>query len=284
MEMKRIILEVISLKTMWKGSISFGLVNIPIKLYTSSEATGIKFRQLHSKCHNPISYKKYCPSCNEDVTGDDIIRGYEYEKGRYVVIEDSDLDRIPDETTRTIDIIDFVNIEEIDPIFYDRTYYVAPEESAVKPYTLLRESMEKTGKIAIAKIVIRSKESLATIRTFKDGYLVMETMYYPAEIRNITELPALSEVKLSEKELKMAEQLVESLAEPFNPEKYTDDYRKALMDIIRSKVEGKDIVEPHVKDQGKVLDLMEALKASIEATQKEKDKAPTKKTAKRKTG
>jgi len=223
-----------------------------------------------------------CPTCNRKVEDDEIARGYEFEKGRYVIIEDKDLESIPDETTRTIDIIDFVNLTDIDPIYFDHTYFLGPEETGQKAYILLRKAMEEGSKIAIAKVVIRSKQSLACIRPYGERHLVMETMFYPDEIRKVEEVPIQPEAKLHENEIKMAVQLVESLSTKFQPEKYTDDYRQALIDIIQAKVEGEEISIPPAKEE-KVVDLMEALKASLELAEKaKKTKGSSKGKAKKK--
>jgi len=254
---------------MWRGSISFGLINVPIKMYAATENKRINFRQIHRQCGTPIHYEKVCPTCNRKVEDDEIARGYEFEKGRYVIIEDNDLESIPDETTRTIDIIDFVDLVDIDPVYYDKSYFLGPEETGQKAYSLLRKAMEEGGKIAIAKVVIRSKQSLACIRPYGERHLVMETMYYPDEVRNVEEVPIQPEVKLQEKEIQMAVQLVKSLSTSFDPNKYTDEYRQALIDIIQAKVEGEEISIPTTRDE-KVVDLMEALKASLEMAEKVK--------------
>lgn len=257
------------MRAMWRGSISFGLINVPIKMYAATENKRISFRQIHRECGTPIHYEKVCTTCNRKVEDDEIARGYEFEKGRYVIIEDKDLESIPDETTRTIDIIDFVELADIDPIYYDRSYYLGPEETGQKAYILLRRAMEEGGKIAIAKVVIRSKQSLACIRPYGKGHLVMETMFYPDEVRNVGDVPVQPQAKLQEREIEMALQLVESLSTRFEPEKYTDDYRQALIEIIQAKVEGEEISIPTPRDE-KVVDLMEALKASLELAEKAK--------------
>lgn len=257
------------MRAMWRGSISFGLINVPIKMYAATENKRISFRQIHRECGTPIHYEKVCTTCNRKVEDDEIARGYEFEKGRYVIIEDKDLESIPDETTRTIDIIDFVELADIDPIYYDRSYYLGPEETGQKAYILLRRAMEEGGKIAIAKVVIRSKQSLACIRPYGKGHLVMETMFYPDEVRNVEDVPVQPQAKLQEREIEMALQLVESLSTRFEPEKYTDDYRQALIEIIQAKVEGEEISIPTPRDE-KVVDLMEALKASLELAEKAK--------------
>lgn len=278
------------LRSMWKGSISFGLVNVPVKLYSATESKSIKFRYLHEKCLTPIEYRKYCPVCEQEVDAEQIVRGYEYERGRFVVIDEKDLEKIPEPDTHTIDIIDFVDLAEIDPIYFDRSYFLAPEETGHKAYVLLRDAMRETSKIAIAKVVIRSKQNLACVRVYGEGHLVMETMFYPEEIRDVKGLPELKQPELHANEIKMATQLIGSLSEKFDPAKYTDDYRSALLEIIEKKIEGEEIMTPAVKETGRVVDLMEALKASLEAVEREKagvkggGKKTKRRTKKQKTG
>ncbi len=264
------------MRTIWKGAISFGLVNVPVKLYTATETSDIKFNFLHSRCKTPIKYEKRCPTCNEVVPPEEIVRGYEYEKGKYVIMDEEDFKDIAIEQTRTVDIVDFVNLEEIDPIYYDKTYFLVPGDGGQKAYTLLREAMQDTGKIAIAKVVIRSKQHLAAVRVYQDC-LAMETMFFPAEIRSPAVLPELNyEAQINENELKMAADLINNLADHFEPGKYTDDYRKALLAVIEDKIEGKEVADvPARPETGKVIDLMEALRASIHLAQQEKGLAPT---------
>jgi DNA end-binding protein Ku len=255
---------------MWKGAISFGLVSIPIKLYTATEDHAIHFRQLHKECKSPIKYEKICPVCNRPVSDEEIVRGYEYEPGKFVIIDDEDLERIPMPTVKTIDIVDFTDIGQIDPIYYDKTYFIVPEDIGTKPYVLLRDSMKETKRVAIAKVVIRSKQNLACIRVYEEKYMVMETMHFPDEIKNTNQLPPLREVSLQENEIKMAKQLIDTLTSDFKPEKYDDSYRKTLIEMIESKIQDKDIEIPQkALEADNVLDLVSALKASIESVKNE---------------
>ncbi|MCG0275341.1 MAG: Ku protein [Thermosediminibacteraceae bacterium] len=266
------------MRALWRGSISFGLVNVPVKMYAATERKSVSFRQIHKKCGTPIRYEKVCPTCDRKVEDDEIARGYEYEKGKFVIIEEKDLESIPDETTRTIDIVDFVDLAEIDPVYFDRSYFLGPEETGQKAYLLLFEALKKTGKIAIAKVMIRSKQSLACLRPYGENYLVMETMFYPDEVRDVNEISIPPGIKLHENEVKMAVQLINSLSAEFKPEKYTDEYRKALLDIIKAKVEGNEIRIPEGREE-KVVDLMEALKASLAMVKEEQEKEGKKETA-----
>jgi len=260
------------MRPIWKGAISFGLVTIPIKLYTATEAKDIKFRFLHKECKSPINYQRYCPVCEEKVENEDLVKGYEYESGRFVVMEDEDLAKIPVESMKAIEIIDFVNLAEIDPIFFVKSYYLAPTELGLKPYHLLFKAMQETGKIAIARVVLRSKETLACIRLYKNA-LVLETIFYPDEIRSPQLLPELAqEVKVNENELKMAKNLINSLSTEFKPEKYTSQYREALLEIIEAKIKGQEIAIPQQPEAATVVDLMEALKASLAQVEEKKEK------------
>lgn len=259
------------MRTIWKGAISFGLVHVPVKLYPATERKDIKFNFLHEVCKTPVKYQRFCPTCETEVPREQIVRGYEYEKGRYVILRDEDLENLPMDTARSVDIVDFVDLKEIDPVFFDKSYYLTPGDGGEKAYELLKQAMEKTGKIAVAKVVIRSKEALAVIRVYK-GALVMETMFYPDEIRNVELLPELQyNVKINDNEIKMAESLIGSLSEPFAPEKYHNEYRKALMEVIQAKVAGDEVEVAPRPETAKVVDLMEALKASIQLAKEEKD-------------
>lgn len=261
------------MRTMWKGAISFGLVTIPVNLYPATEKKDIKFRFLHKECHTPLQYRKICPACNREVAGDEIIRGYEIEKDKFVLVDEKDLENIPDGRSRTIDIVDFTDLTEIDPVYFDKTYFLGPGETGEKAYLLLKKVMAETGKVAVAKVIIRSKEALAAIRVYKAEVLVLETMFFPDEIRNYKEVPFSGrEAKIHDNELKMARELVLNLAEPFSPDKYKDEYREALLKIIRAKAEGQDIEIPAAAPRGKVVDLLEALKASVDLAKKEQKK------------
>ncbi|MDI6689874.1 MAG: Ku protein [Actinomycetota bacterium] len=254
------------MRAIWKGAISFGLVTIPVKLYKATARKSLKFNYLHRQCKTPLEYIRRCPRCGVDVPWEDTVRGYEYERGKYVVLYDEDFAAIPLELTKTVEIMDFVHLEEIDPIYFDKSYYLIPEETSLRAYNLLREAMERKRMVAMARVVVRDKQHLATVRA-KNNVLILETMFYPDEIRSegvFTEFR--KEVRSHEKELQMAESLITNLAAEFDPNKYTDEYRKALLDIVKQKIEGKEVAIPVVPEEEKVISLMEALKESIERT------------------
>jgi DNA end-binding protein Ku len=267
-------------RTMWKGAISFGLVSIPVRLYPATEEKTLRFNQLHDKDHGRIKYQRVCSICGEEVPFEHIVKGYEYEKGKYVVLEDQDFEAVPVQTSRAIDIVQFVALEEIDPIYFQKSYYLVPEETGVKAYNLLREAMSEDGRVAVAKVAIREKEHLAALR-FKDNVFVLETMYWPDEIRAVDFEELDQDVDVRPQEVQMARSLIENLTEDFKPQEYRDEYREALLGVVEKKVAGEEIEAVPEPEATRVVDLMDALKASVDATKKEAE-AP-KKRATRKT-
>jgi DNA end-binding protein Ku len=264
---------------MWKGAISFGLVSIPIRVFPATEEKTLRFNQLHAKDGGRIKYQRVCSIDGEEVPFDQIVKGYEIEKDHYVMLDDEDFDKVPVESSRAIDIQEFVDISEIDPIYYKKTYYLVPDETGVKAYTLLREAMSDSSKVGIAKVSFRDKEQLAALR-FKDDVFVLETMFWPDEIREAEFDELQQPVKLRPQEVQMAQALIESLSGDWNPEEFTDEYREALMSIVEAKASGEEIVVAEPEEEAKVVDLMEALKASVEAAKKPASGAKTKTTAK----
>lgn len=255
------------MRSMWKGSISFGLVNIPVKMYSATQSKTVRFNQLHYLCYTPIKYQKICPQCGREVLPQEIVRGYEYEKGRYVVITDEEWAQFEEEFSRTVDILRFVDLREIDPVFFDKTYYLEPSETGGKAYALLREAMFQSGKIGVARITIRSRSSLAVVRVYGNT-LTLETIFYPDEIRNTEGLQTAVGASIQEKELTMAISLINSLTEPFQPEQYEDIRRLGLLELIESKITGEDTYAAHPAKRGaNVIDLMSALEASLQAQQ-----------------
>jgi DNA end-binding protein Ku len=255
---------------MWKGVVSFGMVSIPIRLYNATESTAkVSFRQLCPEHHAPISYKRWCVEGDHEVNYSEILRGYEIGKDRYVIVDDKDLDNLPLPTAHSIDISEFVAADEIEPgLYFDNAYYVEPEELGKKPYHLLRKGLEATGRMAIAKIALRDKEHLCALHPNGKG-LVMNTLHWPDEIRSTEGLKGLEgEVKINPKELEMAKALIESLADTFDPSRYKDEYREAVMKVVQAKMEGEVIEAPEAPQPAKVMDLMEALRASVEQAKK----------------
>jgi DNA end-binding protein Ku len=254
------------MRSMWNGSLSFGLVNIPVKMYAATQGKDLQFNQLHTVCHTPIKYEKLCPQCGVTVDVDEIVRGYQYEPGRYVIIQDEEWESFAQKSTRTVDILRFVELREIDPIYYNKTYYLEPTETGGKAYALLQEAMSRSGKIAVAQITIRSKPSLAVVRVYHD-LLALETIFYPDEIRDQSAV-SRSRVPIQERELQMALSLIESLTEPFNPDHYLDARRAGMQELIEAKIRGNETVRVDaVEDEKAPVDLLAALQASIQAQQ-----------------
>jgi DNA end-binding protein Ku len=261
------------MRSIWKGAVSFGLVTIPVKLYTATEDKDVRFHMLHKTDGSRIEFKRFCAEEQEEVSNDEIIKGYEYGKGKYVTVDEKDFESIPVSTTHSVEIMEFVDLPEVDPIYFQKSYYLEPQEGAAKPYALLREAMTRANKVAIAKVVLRDKEHLATVRVFGEA-MVMETLFYPDEIRDANQLEGLTGSKVNEKEVQMAINLIEALSGEFEPEKYKDEYREALLELINHKIEGTPMeAAPVAKPSPKVMDLFETLRASVDAA-KGKEEAP----------
>jgi DNA end-binding protein Ku len=258
-------------RAIWSGAISFGLVNVPVKLYSSVSRKTVRFHQLHEDTGMRIQQKRVDPSTGDEVAYEDIVKGYELSPDHYVVITPEELESLDPEKTRSIDISDFVLLEQIDPLYFDHPYYLAPSQGGSKAYELLRQAMEEAGKVAIGRVVIRSKESLVAIRA-AGPVLTMETMLFADEIvdpEGLDEIP-VSDGKATKRELEMAQQLIESLSGDFEPEKYRDEYRERVLDLIERKAQGEEIaVQPAAEEPEKVPDLMAALEASIKAVKDE---------------
>jgi DNA end-binding protein Ku len=270
------------MRSVWRGAISFGLVTIAVRLYTAVEEHDFRFNQVHREDGGRIKYKRVCSVCGNEVEFSDITKGYELDDGRMVIMENEDFEKLPVKTDKSIDVLEFVPAEEIDPIYFQKTYYLEPDKAAARPYVLLRDALVKTGQLAVVKITIRQKETLATIRA-RDDVLVMHTMLWPDEIRK-AEFDFLDQdVEVRPQELKMATSLVESMAGDFDPDTFTDDYRDALEKVIAAKAEGAELPEqPEAEEKGDVIDLMTALERSVEkakAGRKSTKKAPPKKKA-----
>jgi DNA end-binding protein Ku len=254
-------------RAMWKGAISFGLVTIPVAVYPATEEKTLRFNQLHDEDHGRVRYKRACEKDGKELTFEHIVKGYEYEKDHYVVLTDEDFDAVPIQSSRAIDIQQFVHLDEIDPVLYKKSYYLLPEETGAKAYALLREALSQDNKVGIAKVSFRDKEHLAALR-FRDDAFVLETMYWPDEIREADFGGVNVDAKVRSQELEMARQLIDNLTSDWNPEAYTDEYREALLKIVEAKIAGEEIELVAAEPTAKVVDLMEALKASVAAAKK----------------
>ena len=272
-------------RAIWSGAISFGLVNIPVKLYSAVSKKTVRFHQIDAESGGRVRQKRVGPD-GEEIAYEQIVKGYEIGPDRYVTISPEELEALEPQKTRTIDIEDFVDLEQIDPIYYDHPYYLAPDTGAAKAYKLLVDAMEDSGKVAVARVVLRSKEHLVAIRP-RDGALAMETMLFADEVIPAESLEELAagdgDVKTSDRELAMANQLIDSLASDFEPGKYRDEYRERVLDLIERKAQGETIVieEPEAEPE-KVPDLMAALEASIASAKKQAKKSAKKPAAKKK--
>ena len=278
-------------RAIWKGSISFGLVNIPIALYPATRREELKFRLLRKSDLSPVSYKRVAEKDGKEVSWDQIVKGYEYEKGKYVVLKDEDFERVDLEATQTVDIQDFVDQEEIAPIFFYKPYYLEPQKGGDKAYVLLRDALKDSGKVGIAKVVIKTRQYLAGVKP-EDGALVLELMHFADELADPGKLHIPKKIEVGKREMNMAKSLIDSMSSKWNPEKYKDDYREALMEVIEEKVEagGKEIEEKPKKapKSTKVIDLVSVLQKSLEQTggkkkatakSRRKQKQPAKKAA-----
>ncbi len=259
-------------RPIWKGAITFGMISIPVKLYGATESKDLAFNTLHRECKSRLKQKRWCPVHDREVSADEVVRAFEYVKDQYVEIEDEDLDKMPIPSKHTIELSSFVKQAEIDPVYFERTYYLEPEQVGLKPYALLMRALKTKQVSAMAKVALRNKESLCVLRPSEHGVLMLETLFYPDEIRT-QDLPESPEVLVSQPELNMALSLVEMLEEPFDPKRYHDEYRNALLEVIEAKRSGQEMVAQPEAPMPKTVDLMAALKASLEAAKKSKPAA-----------
>jgi DNA end-binding protein Ku len=255
-------------RAMWKGAISFGLVTIPVAVYPATEEKTLRFNQLHDEDGGRVRYKRVCEKDGEEVTYEHIVKGYEVEKDRYVILTDEDFDAVPVASSRAIDIVQFVDIDEIDPMLFKKSYYLVPEETGAKAYALLREAMKEDDRVGIAKVSFRDREHIAALR-FKEDAFVLETMFWPDEIRQADFGGVDVQSDVRDQELTMARQLIDSLTGEWAPQQYKDAYRDALLQIVEAKLNGQEIEVVEPEPAAKVVDLMEALKASVAAAKKE---------------
>ena len=262
------------------ANISFGLVSIPIKMFTAASAGGVSFNQLHQKCGGRIKQQQICPTCNEVLERTSLVRGYEFAKEQYVRFTEEELKKLETEATRMIDIAEFVPLEKVDPIYFEKTYYLGPDKGGDKAYRLLCDAMVKMDRVALAKFVMRGKENLVLIRASQDG-LMLHTMYYADEVRDFGEIDKGSDAKIKTGELELAQRLIEELStKEFKPEQYHDEYRDRLLEVVESKVEGKEITSVGPQEQrAQVIDLMDALKQSLENRAPKEGRATAKKPA-----
>lgn len=256
-------------RSLWKGSISFGLVHIPVRLYAATEDRRVTFHLLHRRCGTRVRYLRWCPHCRAELGEDDVVRAYEYAPDQYVVLTDEDLAGLPLPTLRTVEILDFVSLDAIDPVYFERSFYLEPADGGARAYALLREALRRTRRVAVGRVALRQKEALACVRVFgggaeAPGVLLLATMHYPDEVRSPAALAGLREpVSVAPRELELAVELVERLSAPFDPARYRDRYREALWQRIEAKVRGREVTVPP-QPEVPVADLLAALRASLE--------------------
>jgi DNA end-binding protein Ku len=248
--------------TVWKGHLTFGLISIPIRLYSAARTERISFHQLHKVCHTRVKQPLFCPTCNRQIERSEIVKGYENEKDQYVLFDEQELDKIEPASAKTMEILEFVKVDEVDPLYFDASYYMTPEDAGVKAYELLFEAMKEGGYAAVAKLSMHQREYIVIIRPHGKG-LTLHTMFYSNEIREVAEYGHTDKVQIKEQERKLAEQLIHSLEVPFQPEKYHDEYQASLRRMIDAKLQGKEIAEVARPQMAPVIDLMEALKKSL---------------------
>ena len=257
-------------RAIWSGSIGFGMVSIPVKLFGATESKDISFNLLHATCGTRLKQLRWCPTDEREVPWSETVRGYEYAKDQYVTLTEEDFEKLPLPSKHTIELSAFVKEDEIDPVYYERSYHLAPDERGEKAYALLIRTLEKKGLTAIATITIRKKEQLCALRP-REGVQMLETLFYPDEVREQPEMD-LDKVKITDRELDMAFALIDLLRKPFDPEEYKDQYREALTQVIDAKLEGREVVESPAPKESKVIDLADALRKSVEAAKKSKPK------------
>jgi DNA end-binding protein Ku len=263
------------MRTIWKGAISFGLVTIPVRLYSATQEQDVSFHQVHRDDGGRIKYQRVCSVDGQQVAYADIAKGYELPTGEVVVLTDEDFADLPLASSKTVEVLQFVPLEQVDPMYFDSSYYLEPEDLGVKPYVLLRDALDRSGRVALVKVALRQRERLACLRA-KGGVLVLETMLWPDEIRTPDFGFLSDDVTARPQELVMAESLIEALAGDFDPSQYHDEYRQALQQVIDAKVEGRQVVVPpgQAVEEGGVVDLMAALRASVEAAQRARGEHP----------
>jgi DNA end-binding protein Ku len=273
------------MRTIWNGSLSFGLVSIPVGLAVAQQRQDVSFRTLHRECGTPIKQKRWCPHHEREVEPDELVKGWEVAKGQYVVIEDSDLEAVELKRSRSVELIRFVPLEQVDPLYFDRGYYLAPaaDEVGRRPYALLLRALEETTMAAVGKFVLWGKENLCLVRPV-DGALVLELLYYAEDVRSSAEISeAVAEIDVKKPEVDMARQLVESLAGDFDPSDYANEYRGELRAMLEAKLAGEEIVQPEPQpEEAPVIDLVEALKKSIAQAKGPEPSAAPRKPARRK--
>jgi DNA end-binding protein Ku len=247
--------------TVWKGHLTFGLISMPVRMTTAARGERISFNQLHKECHSRLKQPLFCPVCNRNVERSEIVKGYEYEKDQYVLFNEDELDKIEPSSAKVMEILEFVKLDEMDPLYFDASYYLAPEDAGAKAYQLLMKAMKESGYGAIAKLTMHQREHIVIVRPGTQG-MTLHTMFYSNEIRAAESVPS-DKIEVKDQEKKLARQLIESLAAPFEPQKYRDEYQENVRTMIAAKLKGQEVTEVAQPHMAPVIDLMEALKKSL---------------------
>lgn len=266
-----------AVRPIWSGTIAFGLVVIPVKLYAATERKMPSFHLLHRDCKTNVKYLKWCPSCQRELSAEEIVKAVEYRPGEYVILTEEELESIPAVEPHKIEILDFVQLSEVDPVFFEKSFFLEPGPGAERAYALLNRTMRDAGKVAVARFSVRTKETLAVVRTYQDRCLMLETIYWADEVRGVEGLRLPGEVEVQERELAMARTLVDALSGPWDPAKYQSAQREAISDLVAKKVAGEEVTRKAQVPPGQVIDLMEALRQSVERARKTTGEASGKK-------
>ena len=272
--------DIFMASTVWKGYLSFGLISIPVRLFAAARTEHVSFHMLHGVCKTRIKEQLYCPHCERVVERSEIVKGYEINKGRWIVIEDEEIKKVAPQSSETMEIQEFVKLGDIDPLYFKASYYAVPEEAGRKAYKLMVMTMDKAGYAAIAKVGMHQREYVVVIRPHDKG-LTLHTIFYPNEIREVPGYGSTGNVEVKSQEVQLAEQLVKSLAAPFQPQRYSDEYQKRLLQLVKAKSQGRAVQGPPERKQAPVVDLLEALKRSLAGTGKAAKKPPAKAPSKR---
>ncbi len=251
------------MRPLWKGVLGFGLVVIPVRIYKATENKTPSFHLLHVECNTPIRYLKWCPTCQREVMPEEIVRGVEYEKGQYVLLTEEDLSNLPEPESHSVTIMEFCNISEVDPVFFRDAFFLEPQEGSARAYFLLLQAMTESRTVAVARVALRSRETLALVRPYQDKVLALETMYWADEVRSAESLEIPTGVEVAPQEKEMAKTLVKMMKKPFEPEKHVSAYRRQLNELVQAKLQGRQVVREPVRAPADVIDLMEALRRSI---------------------
>jgi len=262
------------MRPVWKGVLGFGLVVIPVRIYRATEDRTPSFRLLHAECNTPIRYLKWCPTCGKEVGPEEVVRGIEYGRGQYVILTDEELGKLPEPETHSVTILEFCDLSEVDPVFFRDAFFLEPQEGSARAYSLLVQAMLESHTVAVARVALRSKETLSLVRPYRDKVLALETMYWADEVRSTETLEIPAGVTIAPEEKQMANALVKMMKKPFEPQKHVSAYRQAIDKLVQAKLQGREVVTEPARTPAEVIDLVEALKRSIAEAKEGKRRRP----------